>query len=134
MIDIENQIYTMVRKAILAKYPNAFITSYYVRQPARFPAISFERMDSYSDTDTRDSGSNENYVVEMYEVNIYSNDQDIKKSICKEIAEIVDDVLTPRNFNRTMLQPIPNELDSTIYRITGRYQVLVSKDNQTYWR
>ena len=134
MIDIENQIYTMVRNAILAEYPKAFITSYYVRSPASFPAISFEKVDTYSDTATRDSGSNENYAVELYEVNIYSNDQDNKKSICKEIAQIVDDVLTPRNFNRTMLEPIPNELDSTIYRLTGRYQVLVSKDNKTYWR
>ena len=134
MIDIENQIYTMVRNAILEKYPQAVITSYYVRKPAGFPAISFEKSDSYSDTETRDSGSNENYAVEMYEINIYSNDQSNKKSICKDIAQIVDDVLTPRNFNRTMLQPIPNELDSTVYRITGRYQVLVSKDNKTYWR
>jgi len=34
-------------------------------------------------------------------------------------------------FTRTMLNPMPNASDATIYRITGRYQAIIIKDERT---
>ena len=57
-----------------------------------------------------------------------------KKTECREIASFVDGLLLGMNFTRSMLQPIPNERDATIYRITGRYRVLIDAEHVLYRR
>jgi hypothetical protein len=70
----------------------------------------------------------------MYEVNVYSNKTKGKKSECKAIAALIDNELATLGFSRTMLQPIPNMDDATIYRMTGRYTAVISKDKKLYRR
>ena len=69
----------------------------------------------------------------MYELNVYSNKAAGKKAECKHIAAVVDAEMAAMGFTRMMLNPIPNMDDATIYRITGRYRAVVSK-NQTLYR
>jgi hypothetical protein len=70
----------------------------------------------------------------MYEVNVYSNKTIGKKSECKEIAAIIDEQMLALGFARTMLQPIPNLDDATIYRMVGRYSAIISKDKLLFRR
>ena len=70
----------------------------------------------------------------MYEVNIYSNKTSGKKSECREIASLLDNEFATLGFSRTMLQPIPNMDDATIYRMTGRYTAVISKDKAIFRR
>ena len=83
---------------------------------------------------TQSSGGLENHASVMYEVNVYSNKTSGKKSECKAIATLIDNELAALGFSRTMLQPIPNMDDATIYRMTGRYTAVISKDNKLYRR
>ena len=83
---------------------------------------------------TQTSGSVENHASLMYEVNVYSNKQSGKKSECKAIATLIDNELATLGFSRTMLQPIPNMDDATIYRMTGRYTAVISKEKTLYRR
>jgi hypothetical protein len=74
------------------------------------------------------------FAAVTYEVNVYSNKQTGKKTECKNIAAVVDEILLAMNFTRSMLEPVPNMADATIYRMTGRYTAVISKDKKLYRR
>ena len=134
MIDIENEIFNTVAKEVRAKYSDIYMVGEYVKTPPKFPCVSLVEMDNKSYQRTEDSGSSENHVSVMYEVNIYSNKTIGKKSECKEIAALIDEQMLALGFARTMLQPIPNLDDATIYRMVGRYSAIISKNRVIYRR
>ena len=133
MIDIENDIFNAVATAVRARYPEIYMVGEYVKTPPKFPCVSLLEMDNQSYQRTEDSGSSENHVSVMYEVNIYSNKTIGKKSECRAIAALIDEQMLALGFARTMLQPIPNLDDATIYRMVGRYSAVISKD-KTFFR
>ena len=134
MINIENEIFNIVATAIRSEYPDAYVVGEYVKSPSRFPCVSIVEMDNTAYDRTQSSGSLENHANVTYEVNIYSNKTSGKKSECKAIASLIDNEFATLGFSRTMLQPIPNVDDATIYRMTGRYNGVVSKDNYVFRR
>lgn len=134
MIDIEKDIFNIVAKAVRNVYPNIYISGEYVKSPSKFPAVSLVEMDNSVYTQTQTSDNVENHVALMYELNVYSNKQSGKKSECKAIASLIDNELAALGFSRSMLQPIPNMDDATIYRILGRYRSVVSQDKKIYRR
>ena len=134
MIDVENEVFDRVAKAVRAEFPSAFVSGEYIRTPSKFPHISLMEMSNTAYDRTQSSGSLENHASLMYEVNVYSNKQSGKKSECKAIATLIDNELAALGFSRTMLQPIPNMDDATIYRMTGRYTAVISNDKTLYRR
>ena len=130
MIDIENQVFDRVAKRVREQFPNIFMVGEYVKSPSSFPAVSLVEMDNSIHESTVDSGSNENHANVMYEVNVYSNKTTGKKSECKAIIALIDTEMTEMGFVRSTLTPVPNEYDSTIYRMVGRYRAAVSTDNK----
>jgi hypothetical protein len=134
MIDIENEVFNDVATEVRAKFPDIYMVGEYVKTPPKFPCASLVEMDNQSYQKTEDSGSSENHASLMYEVNIYSNKTVGKKAECKLIAAIIDERMLALGFARTMLQPIPNLDDATIYRMVGRYSAVTSKDKIIYRR
>ena len=134
MIDCENEIFSTVAESVRKAYPSVFISGEYVRTPSKFPFVSLIEMSNTAYDRTQTSGSLENHASLMYEVNVYSNKKSGKKSECKAIASLIDNELAALGFSRTMLQPIPNMDDATIYRMTGRYTAVISKDKKLYRR
>lgn len=134
MINIETDIFDIVSKRVRNEYPNIYMSGEYVKSPPSFPASSIVEMDNSVYTDTQTSGDNENHASIMYEVNTYSNKIKGKKSECKAIMTLIDEEMTSLGFYRTMLQPIPNMDDATIYRMVARYKAVVSKDKTIYRR
>ena len=134
MIDIENDIFNTVAMVVRTKYPDVYMVGEYVKTPPKFPCVSLVEMDNQSYQRTEDSGSSENHVSVMYEVNIYSNKTIGKKAECKAIAATIDEQMLALGFARTMLQPIPNLDDATIYRMVGRYSAIISKNKVIYRR
>ena len=134
MIDIENEVFNSVATEVRAKYPGIYVVGEYVKTPPKFPCVSLVEMDNQSYQRTEDSGSSENHVSVMYEVNIYSNKTVGKKAECKAIATLIDEQMLALGFARTMIQPIPNLDDATIYRMVGRSSAVISKDKHIYRR
>ena len=134
MIDVENEIFSKVAESVRAAYPSAFVSGEYVRTPSKFPFVSLIEMSNTAYDRTQSSEGLENHASLMYEVNVYSNKKSGKKSECKAIAALIDNELAALGFSRTMLQPIPNMDDATIYRMTGRYTAVISKDKKVYRR
>ena len=127
MIDKENEVYTLVKKAIIAEFPNANVSSVYAPTVAKFPHVSIVQTDSTENTDFRDSSNEEKIVNLNYQIDIYSNDTAKGKTECKKILKIVDDTLRRKNFRRTVLTPVPNQNDASIYRLTVQYTVSASQ-------
>lgn len=134
MIDIENAVFNRVATRVREVFPDIFIAGEYVKSPPSFPAASLVEMDNGTRAETIDSGSNENHANVMYEVNIYSNKTAGKKSECKAIISLIDEEMLAMGFSRSTLTPVPNEYDSTIYRMVGRYRAAVSSNNTIYRR
>ena len=118
MIDCENEVFTRVKTAITTIYPNAYVTSEYVRSPARFPHISIVMSDNRVD-DRHTINSEMSNVA--FTIDIYSNKQNGKKSECKQIVSIIDDTLFAMNFIREAYATVPNLENTSIYRLTVRY-------------
>ena len=134
MIDIESMVFDRVAKRVREQFPDIFMTGEYVNSPSSFPAVSLVEMDNSTRESTIDSGSNENHANVMYEVNVYSNKTAGKKSECKTIITLIDTEMTAMGFVRNTLTPVPNEYDSTIYRMVGRYRAAVSTDHKIFRR
>lgn len=134
MINVEQEIFNIIAKAVRNAYPKAYVIGEYVKAPSKFPCISIVEIDNTVYDRTQTSGSLENHADVSYEVNIYSNKISGKKSECKNLASLIDNEFATLGFSRTMLQPIPNIDDATIYRMLGRYRGVVSKDNVIYRR
>ncbi len=134
MIDIENEIFSIVAATVRAEYPNIYITGEYVKSPPSFPCVTIMESDNQIYRKTRDTSTIENHAQILYEVNVYSNKTSGKKSECKSILAIINDKLTSIGFTRTLLTPVPNELDATIYRMTACYRAVVGKDKVIYRR
>lgn len=134
MINIEEELFSIVSQKVRAKYPKVFMTGEYVKAPSSFPCVSLVEADNSVYRDTQTTDEPENHDVLLYELNVYSNKAKYKKAECKEIAALVDEELLRMGFTRTMLNPIPNMEDATIYRMLGRYTAIVSKNNTIYRR
>ena len=134
MIDIENEVFNRVATRVREQFPDIFIVGEYVSSPSSFPAVSLVEMDNSIREATIDSGSNENHANVMYEVNVYSNKTTGKKTECKTIIALIDAEMTAIGFVRVSLTPVPNEYDSTIYRMVGRYRAAVSNNHKIYRR
>lgn len=133
MNNIENDIFTLVATELRSKVgaSNIYITGEYNPVPPKFPCVYICEVDNFNVGG--DSCRKEVITGVMYEVQIYSNLDSGKKGECKKLAQIVDSVLTPLGFTRTMLQQIPNMQDATIYRMVARYTASVI-DNVIYNR
>lgn len=134
MIDVENEVFNSVATDVRAKYPDIRMVGEYVKIPSEFPCVSLVEVDNQSYQRTEDSGSSENHVSVMYEVNGYSNTTVGKKAECKAIMTLIDKRMMALGFARIMLQPIPNLDDATIYRMVARYSAVISKDKVIYRR
>lgn len=134
MIDIESEVFNTVSEKVREQYPEIFMTGEYVKSPSSFPCVSLIETDNQIYRNTRTSGCIENHAQVVYEVNVYSNKQRGKKAECKEILGFIDKQLEAIGFTRTLMTPVPNEVDATIYRMVARYRAIVSKENVIYRR
>lgn len=133
MIDIESEVFTAVANEVRATYTGLYMVGEYVKSPSTFPCVSIVETDNQVYRNTRTSSITENHAQVMYEVNVYSNKKTGKKAQCREIMAAIDTAMTRLGFTRTLLNPVPNEDDATIYRMVGRYRAIVDR-NQTIYR
>lgn len=122
MIDIENQIYTPIAKALRGKFSGLTVSGEYVNAPSGFPYVSIVEQDNFTTQAHLDSGNTEAFATLMYEVNVYSNKSTAKKAECREIISFIDTFMYQKNFRRISLAPVPNLENATIYRLVARYR------------
>lgn len=130
---IENEVFTLVYNALNTQFgaDKLYITGEYSPTPPKFPCVYIYEADNFN---AGYDGCNHEVVTGvMYEVEVYTNKVNGKKTQAKAIMKAVDDALTPLGFKRTFMQPLPNMNDATIFRLTARYTAAVI-DNVIYRR
>ena len=132
MIDIENDVFDYVAKALRTSFPGITVISDFVEAPAKFPTVTLVEADNRILQRMR-TDNIENAVSVMYELNIYSNKAVGKKSEAKSIANAIDGLFNDLGFTRTFREQIPNMKDATIYRIVCRYEAVVDKTLMIYF-
>lgn len=128
MIDCETEIFDHVQRKVRSVYPGIYMTGEYVNAPSSFPCVSLEQKDNAVWRKSRDTTHGENHVTVMFELNVYSNKINGKKAECKAIAAVADEALKELGFTRMMLNPVPNLMDASVYRLTGRYRAIFGPD------
>ena len=132
MIDIFNEVYTLLVNA-LAEYDSDIETSsVYTNAPSGYPFVSLEEIDNAVYQETSDSCDIEQHALIEYEVNIYTQNPE-KKSKADGIANAVDTLFKSYGFVRQSKNSLQSA-DETIYRIIMRYSAVVSKDHTIYRR
>ncbi len=132
MIDCENELFTVVATRLREAFPGIYVTGETIRKSARFPCVELVQRDSAVWRNSRANDDIEHHAAVMYEANVYSNKEKTKKQQCKEIMSVLDTEMKRMGFTRTMLNPIDNLADATIYRLTARYQAIVGKNGDDY--
>lgn len=132
MINIFNEVYTLVVNA-LTTYDNKIKTSsVYTNKPSSYPFVSLEEIDNSVYELTSDSCDIENHALIELEANIYTQNPN-KKSKADGIANVIDTLLKSYNFVRVS-RNILQDTNETTYRIVLRYSGVVSKDKVIYRR
>jgi len=132
MIDIENDVFDYIAKALRTAHPGLMVISDFVVAPAHFPVATLVESDNRVLQRMR-TDNIENAASVMYELNVYSNKATGKKSEAKEIANTADELFTGIGFTRTFRQQVPNLKDATIYRIVCRYEAVIDKNLMIYF-
>lgn len=131
--DVESEVYGEFALYMAEKFPELSLSNTEDRSPAKFPHLSLVEADNVTRIDTADSGSVQNHVNVMFEMNIYTNRSGAPKSQAKAIYAEADAWFLRHGFVRTMKQPV-NMDDATKHRIVARYTGCVDKNMKVYRR
>lgn len=129
MIDIENKVLSVVREAVLAKYPTASVYGEYVETPESFPCVTVVEDTNYTYVYTKDEQLMEHQCEVQYSVNVYSDKQTGAKLEARAILAVADEAMQNMKFWRTMSRQVPN-VDRTIYRVIARYRAVIGEPTQ----
>lgn len=143
MIEIENEFFTRLKQALLARFPTLTVESAANYSPSDFPFVSIEESDNYEYGRTRDSAVLEKYSAVTYEINIYSNKADGRKRECREIMSVIDELFRSLGFVRQVCRSVASDITrntnrpgvmagATMYRLFARYSAVVSDSGAIY--
>ena len=131
MIDIENALFTEVKKALVDAFPNISVEGSEDYVPSKFPYVSFVENDNSTNKRTIDSSGVEKYVRVTYLVNIYSAKAVGKKQEAKKILAVIDEIMVGYGFVRQTDRPMKTD-DPSLARRVARYRGIVSNANEIY--
>lgn len=132
VIDVENQVFNNVAKALRAEFKGIFVVSTDTDAPSSFPAVCFWEQSNVPCAKTQTAHSRENSAELMYQGGIYSNLVSGGKQQCRKIADVIDREMTKMGFIRTFGQPVLNPADTSISRYVLRYKGIVDRDGRIY--
>ena len=133
MIDVQAELYTIGRQAILEEHKEVTLSSTTTLKPTSFPFVSIVEKDNAVYARTRDSRNIENHAEIMIEVNVYTTG-DNKQQYARSIMATLDAKYGAIGLQRMMMNPIPNYNDTTIYRLIARYRGIISTNKEIYRR
>lgn len=131
MIDVENELFTVVATALRSSFSNIYVTGEAVDAPSKFPCVVFYEDDNYISQVDMDSSWDEKFAVLRYRVDIYSNKASGRKSEAKAIRAVIEPLLYRRNFTRFSSTPI-NDMGDNIYHVVTTYRV--KTDGTSFYR
>lgn len=131
MIDCENEVYTLIANKLRAEFPGITISGESDAVVPSFPFVRVEMSNNSTLFKVMDSGNYEVSIV-YFDIEIYSNKMKGRKTEARKIAQVIDSVLTPKNFRRMEMRHVQNRDNPNIYRIFANYRV--ATDGKYFYR
>lgn len=122
MRNIFPTVFTDIATPVRAAFPKAYVTGERTSAPSKFPCVMVVEADNYEDRASMDNSLTERLTVLMYEITVFSNLQDGKRSQCIEILQIIDDVMKRKNGTRLSRIEGYFDSESKIYMVQARYR------------
>lgn len=126
--EIKNEIFTRLKSAVTAQVPGCMVSGEYRGTPSGFPAVTLEEKNNTVLAETSEASLIQTAVSLMYEINVYTNTVGYREDEARELMLLCDTVMSGLGFTRTMASPVPNLADSTIYRMTARYEGIARQE------
>lgn len=129
MINLENDIFTIIATALRNQFPGIYVTGEYIAVPASFPAVMLVEADNF----VVKQGSTtkiDDFVQVMYTLSVFSNKTNGRKSEAKAISDFADEELRKLGFTRTARLQVPNYADATIFRLESRYEAVIGEGKE----
>jgi hypothetical protein len=135
MIDIENALFDKLANLLETEFSELAdnVYSEIPNEISSFPLVVITEVSNLNYIRGQDNNEFENYATIAYDVNIYSNKISGAKLECKAILNKLDIMFLNYNFRRINYIPFKNN-DDNVYRLTARYQAVVSNDYRLYSR
>ena len=135
MIDIENALFDKLANLLETEFSELAdnVYSEIPNEISSFPLVVITEVSNLNYIRGQDNNEFENYATIAYDVNIYSNKISGAKLECKAILNKLDIMFLNYNFRRISYIPFKNN-DDNVYRLTARYQAVVSNDYRLYSR
>ena len=112
----DNQVYTIVKNKVVAKYSGAYVTSSRIYTSETWPTVSIVCIDGTPISETIDfSESNRRST---FDVNVYTN---TTLTDAKNIATVVRSAFKECGYRCKVFEPLDNALDPNIKRYVGRF-------------
>ncbi len=124
MISIKNYQFTRVKTGISSICANCGTLSEN-EAPTALPYLSFTQKDNPTYRQTRDSGSNENHVQPMVQIEVYTSKTNSTMYQCEQIFNKADEIMINDGWTR-ITGPIPSS--KTHHSLTARYQAVVGQN------
>lgn len=131
MRDLLPTIFTDIATPVRAAVSGAFVTGERIDAPSKFPCVVVVEADNYEDTSGVDNTLKENLTALMYEITVFSNLQNGKRSQCIEILGIIDTIMRRKNALRMARVEGYFDSESKIYMVTARYRL--KTDGKNYY-
>lgn len=117
-----NAIYTCVKTAINAQYPNAYCTSRYVAKPPSFPACYIHEIDNFRPIQFTQLDFEDVQCESVYEIQVVSNKANTAASEAYDIMQIAKGVFSSlyyREFSETNIDT------GNTFTIVGRFRRVI---------
>lgn len=126
MLDLTNSIYTQIKLAVLALYPNADVEKQYQAATTKFPYVTI------TDIDNPEVGRNLSGTGKQsnpsWQIDIYANGS-TGELTAKKIRDAIMPIMEDKFFCiRDASKPVTNVADTTIYRWLLRYSCKIDED------
>ncbi len=123
MINIKNAMFTTLKNEIKDICPN--LGSVESDTPPNLPYIAFLQRDNAPFKGSADSGSKENHVQPMIQIDVYTSKTNDTMYHAETIADKADEIMQKYGWERIFG---PQPIATNYFRVTMRYQGVVRKN------
>lgn len=134
MIDVNNEVFTIVATAVRDNHVGVTVTGEYSRKPSKFPTVTLDEMSNVMVGRLEDSSDEEKFAGVTYRLQVFSNNRNRRKAEAREIFATADTKMRQLGFRRVSYTTTPEIYESTIYQITATYDAVVSAAGYVYKR
>lgn len=126
MIDVENLVFDTIFNGVRNVHQDIEVSKGFIEESAVFPCIVVRETNNVPVQRMNTDDCAENFTRITYQIDIYSDNASRSRSECRELLNLVDEIMQNMKFRRIHISE-PLNVKRTIFRQYARYSVIVGK-------